>query len=54
MELMIEVPRRALIDLLILAETAEDLVRAGEASPVLADALRGAMADVRSYVLASV
>ena len=50
---MIEVPGRALIDLLDLVETAEAHMREAHVHPALIDALRGAARQVRSVILCS-
>ena len=53
-EQMIQVPRRALIDLLELVETAEEYMREADVTPALIDALHGAASQVRTAVLCPV
>lgn len=48
---MIEVPLRALVDLVDLADLVMDQVEPGAVPPALADALRSASAAVRSSIL---
>lgn len=50
-EHMIEVPRRALVDLLDIVETAEAHMRGTDVHPALIDALHGAAHQVRHAVL---
>lgn len=53
-ERMIEVPRRALIELLDLVETSEAYMREADVTPALIDALHGAARQVRATVLCPV
>jgi len=50
-EQMIEAPRRTLVDLLDLVETAEAYMREADVPPALVDALHGAAHQVRHAVL---
>lgn len=50
-EQMIEAPRRALVDLLDLVDTAEAYMREADVTPALIDALHGAATQVRHAVL---
>ncbi|MBT8241666.1 MAG: hypothetical protein KJN63_10605 [Acidimicrobiia bacterium] len=49
-EQMIEVPGRALLDLLDLVETSEDYMRGADVPPALIDALHGAAEAVKLHV----
>ena len=49
-ERMVEVPRRALVDLLDLALTASEQMRTADVAPALPDALAGASMHVRAQV----
>lgn len=50
-ERMIEVPRRALIELLDLVETSEAYMQEADVPPALVDAVHGAAHQVRTAVL---